>query len=112
MSAHMQEFDRINRQKARSRLRIVAAVIAGVGAWCTLPVGIVLSTSGARSGWALIAVGALLIVVCAGAVIGAVRSRVVSPSLPGKANPAFDEPRPSKNPNGGYSTAGLQLGSH
>lgn len=112
MSAHMQEFDRINRRKARFRSFVVAAVLAGVAAWAVLPFGIVLLTRGEVLGWALVVAGAVLFVACAAAIIGAVRVRVTAPSLPGKANPAFDEPRPSANPNGGYSTAGMQLGSH
>ncbi|WP_426623574.1 hypothetical protein ACPPVW_13200 [Leifsonia sp. McL0607] len=112
MSAHMQEFDRVIRRKARSRLLIVAAVIAGVSAWAVLPFGIVQLTRGDAAGWALVIAGAALVAACAATIVAAVRSRVVPPSLPGKANSAFDEPRPSKNPDGGYSTAGMRIGSY
>jgi NO-binding membrane sensor protein with MHYT domain len=111
MGEHMQEFDRISRRKARTRWLVVAAVIAGVGAWATLPFGIVLLTRSEAAGWAFVAAGLVLVTACATAIVGAVRSRVAAHSLPGKANPQFDEPRPSANPNGGYSTAGMQLGS-
>ncbi len=111
MSAHMQEFDRINRRKARFRLSVVAAVLAGVAAWAVLPFGIVLLTRGEAAGWALVVAGAVLVAACVAAIVGAARLRVAPQSLPGKANAAFDEPRPSGNPDGGYATAGMKLGS-
>jgi hypothetical protein len=112
MSAHMQEFDRVERRKIRVRWLIAAAVLAGVGAWAVLPFGFVLLARGEAAGWALVAAGVVLVGSCVAAIVGAVRSRVAPQSLPGKANPDFDEPQPSKNPNGGYSTAGMQIGSH
>ncbi|SEI15732.1 MULTISPECIES: hypothetical protein [unclassified Leifsonia] len=39
------------------------------------------------------------------------RLRLSAESLPGKPNARFDEPEPSRNPNGGYSLAGSQIGS-
>lgn len=111
MSAHMQEFERVDRRRARARLLTVAAVLAGIAAWAMLPFGIVLLTRGEAWGWALVGAGVVLVAACAAAIMGAVRSRVAPESLPGKANPAFDEPQPSKNPVGGYSTAGMQLGT-
>ncbi len=111
MSEHMQELDRVNRRKARFRLLVVAAVIAGVAAWAVLPFGIVQLTRGEAAGWALVAAGVVLVAACAAAIVGAARFRVAPQSLPGKANPVFDEPRPSKSPNGGYSTAAMQIGS-
>jgi NO-binding membrane sensor protein with MHYT domain len=112
MSEHMQEFDRISRRKARTLWLVVAAVLAGAGAWATLPFGIVLLSRSETAGWALVAAGLVLVAACAAAIVGAVRSRVAPQSLPGKANPAFGEPRPSANPDGGYSTAGMKLGSY
>ena len=112
MSEHMQEFERVDRRRARVRLLTVAAVLAGIAAWAVLPFGIVLLTRGEATGGALVVAGVALVAACAAAMMGAVRSRVAPQSLPGKANPAFDEPQPSQSPVGGYSTAGTQLGSH
>ncbi|WP_314149459.1 hypothetical protein [uncultured Leifsonia sp.] len=112
MSAYMTEFDRIHRTRVRVAWLIVLAVVAGLGAWLTAPFGIVQLTRGDAAGWLLVAAGAVLLAACVVAIVLAVRLRVAPQSLPGRPNPAFDEPQPSKNPNGGYSLAGTQLGSH
>lgn len=111
MSAHMQELERISRRKARVRLLVLGAIVAGIAAWAVLPFGIVQLTRGEVTGWALVVAGALLVAACVAAIVGAVRLHVAPESLPGTANPVFDEPQPSKNPDGGFSTAGMKVGS-
>lgn len=111
MTTNMQELEAVRRRRVRVRALAVAAVVAGIGAWAALPFGIVLLTRGEVGGWALVATGAVLLVACVLAIVGAVRSHAAPQSRPGRADPAFDEPSPSENPNGGYSSAGMQLGS-
>ena len=112
MSAYMTEFDRIHRTRVRVAWLIVLAVVGRRGAGGTGAVGVVEVTPRAAAGWVLVAAGAVLLAACVVAIVLAVRLRVSPQSLPGRPNPAFDEPQPSKNPNGGYSLAGTQLGSH
>ncbi|WP_348787202.1 hypothetical protein [Leifsonia sp. NPDC080035] len=114
MSAYMTEFDRVHRSRVRFAWLIVLAVVTGAGAWLTAPFGIVQLTRGEAAGWLLVAAGVLLLGLCVAAIIVAVRAhgRIAPQSLPGKANPAFDEPQPSKNPNGGFALVDSQLGSH
>lgn len=112
MSVHMQELESVRRRQGRFAALVVAAVLTGVGTWLALPFGIVLLTRGAIFGLALVGAGIVLLAACVVAIVGAARARVAPQSLPGKANPAFDEPMPSKNPDGGYSTAGMKLGSN
>ncbi|MFF1573545.1 hypothetical protein ACFVWR_12400 [Leifsonia sp. NPDC058292] len=108
----MSEFDRVRRIRAKVTTFVVLAVLAGAGAWLTAPFGIVLLTRGDAAGWLLATLGVVFVAVCITAIVVAVRTRIAPQSLPGKANPSFDETEPSQNPNGGYSTAGMQLGSH
>jgi predicted tellurium resistance membrane protein TerC len=112
MSVLMQEFDRVQRDRARTRGLIVAAIVAGVGAWLTGPYGVLLIATGEPFGWALAVAGAVLLAGCVVAIVAAARSRATPASLPGKANPRFDEPEPSPDPRGGYSMSGSYLGSH
>ncbi|WP_431247194.1 hypothetical protein [Leifsonia xyli] len=112
MSALMEGLQQEARRRRRVAGLVVLACLTGVGAWLTAPFGVVLLTRGDAVGWALVAAGAMLL---AGTVLlgMAARRRHRPPeSLPGKANPRFDEPEPSRNPRGGYSMVGSQIGSH
>lgn len=111
-SVLMRQLEQAQRRRSRVALLVVGAIVAGVGAWLAGPYGVVLVVAGQPLGWALAALGLVLLAACVVAIVAAARSRAVPASLPGKANPAFDEPVPSKNPNGGYSMSGSYLGSH
>ncbi|MFJ3391866.1 hypothetical protein [Leifsonia aquatica] len=111
MSVLMQEFEQARRRRSRVGLLVAGAIVAGVGAWLAGPYGVVLVVAGEPIGWALAALGLVLLAACVVAIVAAARSRAVPASLPGKANPQFDEPRPSENPKGGYSMSGSYLGS-
>jgi NO-binding membrane sensor protein with MHYT domain len=111
MGTPLEELERDRRARARVAWLVVLAVVAGAGAWLTAPFGVVLLTRGEPLGWVLVASGALLLAGCAASIVAAVRLRIAPQSRPGKANPAFDEPAPSQHPDGGYSTAGMKLGS-
>ncbi|MDR6612889.1 hypothetical protein [Leifsonia sp. 1010] len=108
----MAELQRDERRRRRTALLVVLAILAAAGAWLTGPWGVVLLTRGEAVGWLLVASGVVLLAAAVAAIIAARRLRVPVESLRGKANPRFDEPEPSRNPNGGYSLAGSQLGSH
>ncbi|WP_285117259.1 hypothetical protein [Leifsonia sp. fls2-241-R2A-40a] len=108
----MKQYEQVEKRRRRRILYVVLACVAGTGMWLTGPLGVVLLTRGMPAGWALVAGGAILLAATVVAIMAAVRSRVVPESQPGRANPHFDEPRPSQNPRGGYSAAGTQLGSH
>ncbi|MDR6970156.1 hypothetical protein [Leifsonia shinshuensis] len=112
MSALMAEFEKVQRRRRRVVLLVVLAILAGAGAWMTGPWGVVLLTRGDAVGWLLVAAGALLLAAALVAAVTARRLHVPVESLPGKANPRFGEPEPSRNPNGGYSLVDSQLGSH
>ncbi|MEY9950805.1 hypothetical protein [Leifsonia sp. EB34] len=112
MSVHMRELAAVRRRQGRFAALVVAAALTGVGTWLALPFGVVLLTRGAVFGLALVVAGVVLLAACVVAIVGASRARVAPQSLPGKPNPAFDEPRPSANPDGGFSTAGIGIGSH
>ncbi|MFP3380552.1 hypothetical protein SB767_29985, partial [Bacillus sp. SIMBA_069] len=73
--------------------------------------GIVVLTRGDLLGWVLIAAGIVLLAATVVAIVAARRLRRAPESAEGKANPVFDEPRPSSDPRGGYSMVGSQLGS-
>src|SRR6478735_7327286 len=112
MTQLMKEFEQAERRRRRSILFVVLACLTGLGVWLTAPLGIVELTRGSAIGWVLVAAGAVLLAATVLAIVAAVRLRAVPESLPGKANPRFDEPRPSPDPRGGYSLVGTQLGSH
>lgn len=112
MRAYLSEFDRVRRARVRVAWLVIAAIATGIGAWLTAPFGIVQLTRGDMTGWLLVGAGAVLLAACATAILLAIRARIAPQSLPGKANPLFGEPVPSKNPDGGYATAGLKLGSN
>ncbi|MEY9854088.1 apolipoprotein N-acyltransferase [Leifsonia sp. EB41] len=111
MSVQLRDLEAVRRRQGRSAALVVAAVLTAIGTWLTLPFGVVLLTHGAVFGLALVVAGVVLLAACVVAIVGAARVRVTPQSLPGKPNPAFGEPRPSANPDGGYSTAGMKLGS-
>ena len=111
MSVHMRELAAVRRRQGRFAALVVGAVLSGAATWLTLPFGIVLLARGEVFGLALVVAGAVLLAACVVAIVGAVRARVEAQSLPGRPNPLFDEPRPSSNPDGGYSTAGMRIGS-
>jgi hypothetical protein len=113
MTALMKQIEDQERRRRRVRGFVVLAVAAGIGVWLTVPYGIVLVASGAPLGWLLVVGGGVLLAGCVAAIVAAVRlHRAVAPqSLPGKANPSFDEPVPSQDPVPGYSWAGSFIGS-
>jgi len=92
-------------------LLVVLSCVTGLGTWLAAPFGIVLLTRGEPIGWVLLLVGAALLAATIAAIVAARRVHLAPESAPGKANPRFDEPQPSPDPRGGYSTVGSQLGS-
>ncbi|WP_157480167.1 hypothetical protein [Leifsonia sp. Root227] len=108
----MSEFEAMRRRGRRVALLVVAAVVAGVGAWLTGPIGVVMIGLGSAAGWALAALGLVLLAAMVVAIIAAARSRLAPESRPGKANARFDEPVPSRNPNGGHGMIGSGIGGH
>ena len=110
MSSLMQEMDRQNRSRKYGRWLAVLAVLTGFGAFLTVPVGVIRAIQADGTGWLLLGAGLILLAGCVAAGVAAARFKAGPESLPGKANPAFDEPRPSADPNGGYSTSGMQIG--
>ena len=110
--ALMSEFEAIQRRRRRVALLVVASVVSGVGAWLTGPIGVVMIGFGNAAGWALAALGLVLLAAMVASIVAAARSRVVVESRPGKANPHFDEPVPSRNPNGGHGMIGSGIGGH
>jgi hypothetical protein len=111
MNALMADLERDERRRRSVRLLVVLAILTGAGAWLTGPWGIVMLTRGEAIGWLLVASGVVLFAAAVTAIIVARRLRVSVESLPGKPNSRFDEPEPSRNPNGGYSLTGTQIGS-
>ena len=113
MSVHLAELERVSRIRRRVGLLVTVAVLTGLGAWLAGPFGIVMLARGELSGWLLAGAGAVLLVGCVTAIVLAVRVRrgIAPESLPGKANPGFDEPVPSQDPRPGVAWAGSQLGS-
>ncbi|WP_226657867.1 hypothetical protein [Leifsonia sp. LS1] len=111
MSVLMEKLERARRRRTRVVLLVAGAIVSGVSAWLAGPYGVVLLTVGDPVGWALVAVGVVLVAACVVAIVAAARAWVVPASLPGKANPSFDEPVPSMKPDGGYSMSGSYLGS-
>ncbi|QIZ98307.1 hypothetical protein [Leifsonia sp. PS1209] len=111
MSTLMDEFAAVQRRRRRVALLMVAAIVAGVAAWLTGPIGIVMIGFGDAAGWALAAAGLVLLAAMIVAIVAAVRTRVAPSSQPGKANLRFDDPLPSRNPNGGNAMNGFQIGS-
>lgn len=111
MSVHLRDLEAVRRRQGRFAALVVAAVLTAIGTWLTLPFGVVLLARGAVFGLALVVAGVVLLAACVVAIVGAARARVAPESLPGKPNPLFGEPRPSANPDSGYSTAGMKLGS-
>jgi hypothetical protein len=107
----MDEFERVQRRRRRFALLVVVACVTGVGAWLTGPIGVIMVGMGNATGWALVAAGIVLLAVTVIAIIAAARGRVVPDSLPGAANPHFDEPQPSSDPRPGISWAGSGIGS-
>ncbi|WP_426519566.1 hypothetical protein ACPPVQ_05845 [Diaminobutyricibacter sp. McL0618] len=80
---------------------VVLACLAGVGAWLTGLIGLIMITSGNATGWVLLVTGVLLLALTIVAIVAAVCLRVAPESQPGAANPHFDEPQPSQDPRGG-----------
>lgn len=111
MSVQLRDLEAVRRRQGRFAALVIAAVLTAIGTWLTLPFGVVLLTRGAVFGLALVVAGVVLLAACVVAIVGAARARVAPQSLPGKPNPLFGEPRPSANPDGGYSTAGMKIGS-
>jgi uncharacterized protein (DUF58 family) len=111
MSTLMNEFDRVQRRRRRFGLLVALACLAGAGAWLTGPLGVVRVVSGNLAGWAFVALGVILLAAMVVSIVAAARGRVVPASLPGAANPRFDEPEPSRDPRGGNSWIGSWLGS-
>ena len=111
MSVLMEELERARRRRARVGLLVAGAIVSGAAAWLAGPYGVVLIVVGQPIGWWLVAAGVVLLAVCVVAIVAAARARAVPVSLPGKANPSFDEPVPSMKPDGGYSMSGSYLGS-
>ena len=112
MSALMKELEQTERRRRRVALLVVVACLAGAATWLTGPLGVVMVVRGEPLGWALIAVGVLLLAATVVAIVAARRIHVAPVSAHGKANPAFDEPTPSPDPRGGNSMIGMGIGSH
>ncbi|MDN4615599.1 phage holin family protein [Leifsonia sp. F6_8S_P_1B] len=108
MSSLMAQYELTERRRRRVAGLVVLAIVAGLGAWLTVPYGIVLILAGQWPGWMLVAVGAIALLGCAAAIVAAIRMRrpVAPQSRPGKPNPGFDEPVPSQDPVPGYSWGG------
>ncbi|WP_374006919.1 hypothetical protein [Leifsonia sp. LS-T14] len=111
MSALMAGLERDERRRRRVTLLVVVSCVTGLGTWLAAPFGVVLLTRGEPIGWLLLAAGAVLLAATVVAIAAARRVHRAPESVPGKANPRFDEPQPSPDPRGGYSTVGSQLGS-
>ncbi len=111
MSALMNEFERVQRRRRRVALLVALACVTGVGTWLTGPIGVVMVASGNATGWVLAAAAVVLLALTVVAIVAAVRLRVAPESLPGAANPHFDEPEPSRDPRGGNSWIGSWMGS-
>jgi hypothetical protein len=111
MSTLMREYEQIQRRRRRFALLVVLACVAGVGAWLTGPLGAVMIAMGNQSGWALLALGLVLLAATVVAIVAASRNRVVTSSAFGKANPQFGEPEPSRNPVGGNGWIDSGIGS-
>ena len=112
MSALLAGLEEDERRRRRVALLWVVAFLTGAGTWLTAPFGVALVARGETIGWVLIAAGAVLLAATVLAVVFARRLHRPAESLPGKANPRFDEPEPSPDPRGGYSMNGSMLGSH
>ncbi len=104
MSALMNQFEQLQRRRRRVGLLVAVALVAAAGMWLTGPFGIVLVVSGNPVGWVLIAAAVVLLAITVAAIVAAVRLRVVPQSQPGAANPHFDEPKPSPDPRGGFTS--------
>ena len=111
MNALVEELDRMRSRRRRFAVRVFVAVLAGMGAWLTAPYGIVLVLDGEPAGWVLVAAGVLLLAVMVVCIVRAVRTRVQVASRPGKANPRFGEPEPSRDPRPGGAWIDSGLGS-
>jgi len=111
MSALMAGLEQDERRRRRVALWVVISCVAGVGTWLAIPFGVVLLTRDQPIGWALIAVGAVLLAATVVAIVAARRIHRAPESALGKANARFDEPQPSPDPRGGYAMVGSQLGS-
>jgi hypothetical protein len=111
MSELMAGLRQDERRRGRVTLLVVLSSLTGVGTWLAAPFGIVLLTRGDAIGWLLVALGAVLLAATVVAIIAARRVHRAPSSASGKPNPRFDEPQPSADPRGGYSTVGSQLGS-
>lgn len=111
MGALMEGLQREERRRRRVAALVVIACVTGAGVWLTAPFGVVLLTRGEALGWLLVAAGAVLLAATVIGAVGARRLHRAPQSLPGKANPRFDEPEPSPDPRGGYSMVGSYLGS-
>lgn len=112
MSDLMNEFANEQKRRTRFALLVVGACVAGVGTWLLGPLGVVMIGMGNIAGWAVVVAAAVLLAAMIVAIVFAVRTRVVRTSQPGKANPRFDEPEPSRNPNGGNAMIGSGIGGH
>lgn len=111
MSALLAGLERDERRKRRVASLVVLSCVTGLGTWLAAPFGVVLLTRDEPIGWVLLLVGAVLLAATVVAIVAARRVYRAPESAPGKANPRFDEPQPSPDPRGGYSTVGSQLGS-
>ena len=112
MGALMEGLLQEERRRRRVAALVVAALFAGVATWLSLPFGIVLLIRGEWIGALLVAFGVVSLTATGVAIVAARRARRPPESLPGKPNPRFGEPEPSRNPRGGYSMVGSQIGSH
>lgn len=113
MSALMGEYEKGRRRAARFWMLLVAAFVAAVGVWLSLPYGIVLLAGdvGAVAGWGLVLLGVALLACVLIAGVAAARVRVPVTSRPGKPNERFDRVQPSPNPEPSAAWAGAKLGS-
>ncbi|MGO4536050.1 hypothetical protein [Leifsonia sp. 2MCAF36] len=111
MSALMEGLQRDERRRRRVTLLVVLSCVTGLGTWLAAPFGVVLLTRGEPVGWALVALGVVLLAATVVGILAARRAHRVPESASGRPNPRFDEPQPSPDPRGGYSMVGSQLGS-